>query len=154
MRKTILVWLLVGVIVAPLSDAAGPILTDREYNAAMTYASKYFLSYREEYGADIRMAAYLKACKFVKLSEQLDRELPRVLPYVVNKFERETENISNNVSRADIALIITLATQNLLDGYRFGYQEAKRDELEDSGRCKDVPKLYESYLQTKQKPRK
>lgn len=108
MRKMRAVLVLASTLGAPFSDAADSILTDHEYNIAEKYASKYFFSYREEYGADIRMAVMLKACDFLKLSEQQERELPDVLNYVVNRFKKETDNLSGNISKADMGLLVIL----------------------------------------------
>ena len=154
MRKMRAVLVLVSALGAPFSDAADPILTDHEYNVATKYASKYFLSYREEYGADIRMAEMLKACDFLKLSEQQERELPDVLYYVINRFKHETENLSGNVSKADMGLLVTLGTHSLLGGYRFGYSEAIKGEFKNSQKCAAIPKVYEMHLQARQKRKK
>lgn len=154
MRKMRAVFVLAGALGASFSSAADPILTNDEYNTAMKYASKYFLSYREEYGADIRMAEMLKACDFLKLSEQQLRDLPDIKDYVINRFKLETENSSRNVSKVDMALLVMLATQHLLGGYRYGYAEAIKGEFNNSQKCAAIPKVYEMHLQTRQKQKK
>jgi len=148
------VLVLVGAFVAPFPVAADSILTPYEYNTAMKYSSKYFLNYREEYGADIRMAEMLKACNFLKLSEQQERELPDVLYYVTDRFKHETEDLSGNISKVDMALLVTLGAQSLLGGYRFGYSEAIKGEFNNSQKCTAIPKVYEMHLQARQKRKK
>lgn len=156
MKKWLLVLIGITAVVATNIHANDPVftVTERGHNAAQEYGEKYFLSYREQYGADMRMAIMLEVCGQTQLFKQLQNELPKIGNYVGQKFKED--KVWRDLDASELNIVLYLAVfraEGFVFGYQFGYREAIKGELESSKECAVVPKLYEDYLKRKIKVR-
>ena len=155
-KKWLLALIGVTAVVATNIHASDPVftVTERGHNAAREYGEKYFLSYREQYGADMRMAIMLEVCGQTQLFKQLQSELPKTGDYVGQKFKEDKVWRDHDASELNMVLYLAVfRAEGFVFGYQFGYREAIKGEFESSKACAVVPKLYEDYLKRKTKTR-
>jgi hypothetical protein len=105
----------------------------RDYNTARHFAYSYFGSYEHEHGSALRM-------------RQVDRDLPDVALYAGGRFAKDQNSTKYDLSPIQMAMLVALATQSLVEGYELGFQEAF-----DKGLCHSVGEAYDGYLKRKTK---
>jgi hypothetical protein len=118
----------------------------RDYNTARHFAYSYFGSYDHEHGSALRMRQMLKACHMHELAAQVDRDLPDVALYAGGQFAKDQNSTKYDLSPIQMAMLVALATQSLVEGYELGFQEAF-----DKGLCHSVGEAYDGYLKRKTK---
>lgn len=134
------------------AEATEPELSIRDYNAARTYAYRFFVSYLEKYGRGIRIREILNACELKELAAQVDHNLPLVTLYAGEQFGADAKLTPFDLSQKGMVLTVALATQSLIEGYELGYLEsAKSDAKVLAGYCASAGNAYNEYLKGKTK---
>jgi hypothetical protein len=121
-------------------------LWTRDYNTARHFAFSYFGSYENKYGRALRMQQMLKACHMDELAAQVDRDLPDVALYAGTRFAADQNSAKYDLSPSGMQMLVTLATQSLVEGFQLGLQEAFDTRL-----CHSVGQAYDGYLKSKTK---